>query len=67
MGRINLPADAWPPVDPADRPARGDLALSGEKDRRRNRPAHQRRRREEESNPDADEFTHATPEKEAES
>ena len=58
MGPITFTTDMWPPVDPADRPARGELALNGEKDRRANRLAHQRRRHQEETNPDADEFTH---------
>ena len=57
MGPITFHSDIWLPVEPADRPARGDLALTGEKGRRIDRHV-QRRRRQEESDPDADEFAH---------
>ena len=56
MGPINLNPTIWPPVEPADRPAKGDLTLRGDRDRRMER--HMRRRqRQEEQYPDADEFT----------
>jgi hypothetical protein len=55
MGPFGLNPTIWPPVEPADRPAKGDLALSGDKDRRVER--HLRRRHHRDENPDADEFT----------
>ena len=53
----------WIPIDPAERPAGGELAMNGDKDRSVHRlPAQRRRHRE--TNPDADEFTHQEPEPE---
>lgn len=65
MGPLNFDPTIWPPVEPADRPARGDLELSGEKDRRIERLA-RRRQRQEDRNPDADEFRHRESEPEEE-
>ncbi len=56
MPPIHFTPEPRLPVDPADRPSGGELGLSGERDRRIQR-AFQRRRHQEESNPDADEFT----------
>lgn len=64
MGPLNFNPTIWPPVEPTDRSAKGDLALSGDKDRRIERLA--RRRQRQEQNPDADEFQHREPEPEDE-
>jgi hypothetical protein len=56
MGPVIYTGDIWPPVEPTDRPPRGELEGNRDKDRRFNRSA-QRRKHREESNPDADQFT----------
>ena len=53
MGPTHFNQTSYPPVEPADRPAKGDLSLASDKDRLIERL--QRRRRQE--NPDADQFT----------
>jgi hypothetical protein len=50
-------------VEKTDRPAKGDLALQGDKDRRIERLL-RRRQRQEEQDPDADQFTHRESEEE---
>jgi len=56
MGPIDLNPTIWPPVEPAARPSKGDLALNKDKDRRSER--HMRRREhQDDQNPDGDEFT----------
>ena len=60
MGPIGVTPGVALPVDPADRPARGELELSGERDRRAKRFL--QRRRQQEEDPDADEFRHREPE-----
>jgi len=63
MGPINFKPTIWPPVEPTDRAARGDIALEGDKDRRVERHL---RRRQQKKNPDADEFVHQEEESEGE-
>jgi hypothetical protein len=53
MSPIHFNPAIYPPVEPADRSAKGELSLTGDKDRRIERVL--RRRRQE--NPDADQFT----------
>jgi len=64
MGPLTFKADISPPVNAADRGARGDIALGGDRDRRLER--HLRRRHREHANPDADQFIHAEQEPETE-
>jgi len=45
---------SYPPIPPADRPAKGELSLTGDKDRRVERLLRRRQRQE---NPDGDQFT----------
>jgi hypothetical protein len=63
MGPIGVTPGVALPVDPADQPARGELELGGERDRRAKRFL-QRRRQEQEENPDGDEFRHQESEEE---
>ncbi len=55
MGPVIYTGDIWSPVEPTDRPPRGELERNRDKDRRFNRSA-QRRKHREESEPDADQF-----------
>jgi len=64
MDPVSFKSNPWPPVTAADRSARGDLALSGEKDRRKPKAGHPRRRPRE-SDQDPDEFRHQPPEEES--
>ena len=57
MGPINFNPTIWPPIEPTDRPARGDIALDGDKDRRLERHLRRRQHHQQEQDPDADEFT----------
>lgn len=61
MGPTHFNPTSYPPVEPTDRPAKGELSLSGDKDRRIDRLLRRRRRQE---NPDADQFTHGEQETE---
>jgi len=54
MGPTQFNPTSYPPVEPADRPAKGELSLTGDKDRRIERLLRRRQRQE---NPDADQFT----------
>jgi hypothetical protein len=63
MGPLSFNPTIWPPVEKTDRLAKGDIALQGDKDRRLERLL-RRRQRQEEQNPDEDQFTHQEPEEE---